>query len=83
MSFVNDHTRLSQIFAIKKIMRVGLIFKNFNTVIQAQSSTNIQVLKTANAREYFNPKLGEFLSRDRFVLLLNKIGLQNGKKGIY
>jgi len=39
---------------------VSQIFQNFHSMIQTQFHTNIQILKTNNAKEYFNSKLNTY-----------------------
>ena len=56
--FVDDHTCLNWLFLMKEKSEVGIIFQRFNTMIQTQFQTKIQVLKTNNAREYFGVLYG-------------------------
>lgn len=67
ISFVDDHTRMTWIFLMKKISAAGQIFKNFNKMIQTQFQAKIQVLKTDNAREYFKSILEDFLLSEGIV----------------
>lgn len=67
ISFVDDHTRMTWIFLMKKISVAGQIFKNFNKMIQTQFQAKIQVLKTDNAREYFKSILEDFLLSEGIV----------------
>lgn len=46
---------------MKEKVEVGQTFKNFNTMIQTQFQTKKQVLKTDNAKEYFEYVLGDYL----------------------
>jgi uncharacterized protein (DUF2164 family) len=39
---------------------VSQIFQNFHSIIQTQFHTNIQILKTNNAKEYFNSELNTY-----------------------
>jgi hypothetical protein len=61
VSFVDDHTRITWLFLMKEKSEVGTLFRNFNSMIQTQFQTKIQVLKTDNAKEYFNTILGSYL----------------------
>lgn len=61
VSFVNDHTRITWLFLWREKSEVGQIFRKFNTMIQTQFQTKIQVLKTDNAKEYFETTLGDYL----------------------
>lgn len=61
LSFVDDHTRLTWVFLMKNKSEVSQIFQNFNTMIQTQFNTKIQVLKTDNAKEYFKDSLSSYL----------------------
>ena len=67
VSFVDDHTRIYWIFLMKDKSKVGLSFKKFYNMIQTQFHAKIQVLKTNNARDYFNSIIGEFLLREGIV----------------
>ena len=46
---------------MKENSKVGQIFRKFNTMVQTQFQTKIQVLKTDNAQEYFEKILGDYL----------------------
>ena len=61
MSFIYDHSRISWIFLMKEKLEVGQIFKQIYNMIQTQFHAKIQVLKTNNARDYFNSILREIL----------------------
>ena len=65
--FVDDHTQLTWVFLMKEKSETSQIFKTFNTLIQTQFSTKIQVLKTDNAREYFNSILGSYLQSQGII----------------
>ena len=52
---------------MKDKSKVGLSFKKIYNMIQTQFHAKIQVLKTNNARDYFNSILGEFLLREGIV----------------
>ena len=60
VSFVDDHTRLTWLFLMKEKSEVGQIFQNFNSMIQTQFQTKIQIIKTDNAKEYFKSVLGTY-----------------------
>ncbi|KAK2452382.1 putative mitochondrial protein [Trifolium repens] len=59
--FVDDHSRITWLFLMKEKSELGNIFRKFNTMIQTQFQTKIQVLKTDNAKEYFESSLREYL----------------------
>ena len=61
ITFIDDHTRLTWTFLVKEKSETTTLFKEFYTMIQTQFQSRIQVLKTDNARDYFNQSLGEFL----------------------
>ena len=46
---------------MKEKSEAGQIFKNFNTMIQTQFQTKIQLLKIDNRKEYFASILGDYL----------------------
>ena len=52
---------------MKEKSEVGQIFKNFSNMIQTQFQAKIQVLKTDNAKEYFNSVLGDYLLHEGIV----------------
>lgn len=58
---MDDHTRITRLFLLKEKSELGCIFQKLNTLIQTQFQTKIQVLKTDNAREYFETSLGNYL----------------------
>jgi len=60
VSFVDDHTRLTWLFLMKEKSKVSQIFQNFHAMIQTQFQTKIQILKTDNAKEYFNSSLNTY-----------------------
>lgn len=65
--FVDDHTRITWVFLMKEKSEVGQIFKNFNTMIQTQFHTKIQIFRTDNARKYFNNILGDYLQSQGII----------------
>ena len=67
ISFIDDHTRLTWVFLMKEKSETSQIFKNFSKMIQTQFQSKIQILKSDNAKDYFNLNLGEFLSQEGIV----------------
>ena len=63
VSFVDDHTRISWIILLKEKSKVGQIFKKIYNMIQTQFHTKMQVLKTNNARDYFNSILEKIMKK--------------------
>ncbi|KAG6696818.1 hypothetical protein I3842_09G168100 [Carya illinoinensis] len=61
ISFIDDHTRLTWVFLMKEKSETNQIFKTFNTMIQTQFQAKIKILKTDNAKEYFNSILNDYL----------------------
>ena len=59
---------------------MGQIFQIFNSMIQTQFQTKIQVLKTNNAKEYFKTILGSYLLSQGIVHLSSCVDTpqQNG-----
>ena len=45
---------------MKEKSEVSQIFQNFHAIIQTQFQTKIQILKTDNAKEYFNSSLNTY-----------------------
>lgn len=58
---VDDHTRLCWTFLMKEKSKTKHIFQTFHVMIQNQFKTNIQILKTDNAKDFFNSSLGPYL----------------------
>ena len=56
-----DHTRLSWTFLMKEKSETSQIFKKFHAMVRTQLQMSIQVLKTDNARDFFNSTLGPYL----------------------
>ena len=65
--FVDDHTRITWVFLMKEKSEVGQIFKNFNTMIQTQFHTKIQIFRTDNAKEYFKHILEDYLQSQGII----------------
>ena len=80
VSFIDDHTRLTWVFLMKEKSETGQIFKIFKNMIQTQFQSKIQILKSDNARDYFNSILGEFLAKEGIVHLSSCVDTpqQNG-----
>ena len=80
VSFIDDHTRLTWVFLMKEKSETSQIFKNFKNMIQTQFQSKIQILKSDNARDYFNSILGEFLAQEGIVHLSSCVDTpqQNG-----
>ena len=60
--FVDDQTRLSWVFLMKEKSQTVSLFKKVHAMVQNQFHTNIKVLKTDNAKDYFNSILGDYFS---------------------
>ena len=67
VSFVDDHTGITWLFLMKEKSEVGPIFRKFNTMIQTQFQTKIQVLKSDNAREYYEASLGDYFENQGII----------------
>ena len=80
VSFIDDHTRLTWVFLMKEKSETGQIFKIFKNMIQTQFQSKIQILKSDNARDYFNSILGEYLAKEGIVHLSSCVDTpqQNG-----
>ena len=64
---VDDHSRLSWTFLMKEKSETSHIFQNFHKMIQTQFQTYIQVLRTDNARDFFNSVLGSYLQSNGII----------------
>ncbi|PKA63925.1 Retrovirus-related Pol polyprotein from transposon TNT 1-94 [Apostasia shenzhenica] len=67
VSFIDDHTRTTWTFLMKEKSETATIFQSFHSMISTQFQSKIQVLKTDNAKEYFNSTLGPYLSKHGII----------------
>ncbi|KAL5743970.1 hypothetical protein ACOSP7_026836 [Xanthoceras sorbifolium] len=67
VSFIDDHTRLTWIFLMKQKSEVFQIFKTFNTMIQTQFNSKIQILRTDHGKEFFNSTLSNYLLSESII----------------
>lgn len=67
ITFIDDHTRTTWTFLMKEKSETTTIFQSFHTMISNQFQSNIQVLKTDNAKDYFNSILGSYLSKHGII----------------
>ena len=65
---------------MKEKSEMSQIFKKFKNMIQTQFQSKIQILKSDNARNYFNSILGEFLVKEGIAYLSSCVDTpqQNG-----
>ncbi|CAN1845085.1 Retrovirus-related Pol polyprotein from transposon TNT 1-94, partial [Linum perenne] len=61
VTFIDDHSRHTWTYLMKEKSETKTIFQHFYTMVETQFHTKIQVLKTDNAKEYFNNILSQFL----------------------
>lgn len=61
ITFIDDHTRMTWTYLMKEKSETSRIFQSFYNLILTQFHSKIQVLKTDNARDYFNTHLGHYL----------------------
>ena len=54
---------------MKEKYETGQFLKNFKNMIQIKFQSKIQILKSDNARDYFNSVLGEFLVKEGIIHL--------------
>ncbi|MCR2847981.1 DDE-type integrase/transposase/recombinase, partial [Weizmannia coagulans] len=75
--FVDDHTRLTWLYLMKEKVELGILFRQFHTMIQTQFQTKIQVLQTDNGREFFEHSLSEtiYQHKEFFITVLVLIHL--------
>ena len=67
VTLINDHTRTTWTFLMKEKSETATNFQFFHTMISTQFKSQIQVLKTDNAKDYFNSILGSYLSKHGIV----------------
>ena len=65
---------------MKNKSEVGEIFQRFHSMIQTQFQTKIQILKTNNAKAFFNSILGPYLIQQGIIHLSSCVDTpqQNG-----
>jgi hypothetical protein len=67
VTFIDDHSRVTWLFLMKDKSEVGAVFQTFYNMVSTQFSTKIKILKTDNAKEYFESNLCCFL-KDRGII---------------
>ncbi|CAN1132933.1 Retrovirus-related Pol polyprotein from transposon TNT 1-94 [Linum perenne] len=60
ITFIDDHTRMTWTFLMKEKSETKTLFQDFYALVQTQFQTQIRVLKTDNAKDYFNSILSSF-----------------------
>lgn len=80
VTFIDDHTRTTSTFLMKEKSETTTIFQSFHSMISTQFRSNIQVLKTDNAKDYFNSILGPYLSKHGVIHISSCVDIpqQNG-----
>ena len=63
MTFIDDYTRMSWIYLLKKKAKVALVFKVFKNTIENQFQQKIKVLRSDNGTEYYNEVLGSLFKK--------------------
>ena len=62
ITFIDDHSRVCWVYLLKEKSETASTFKKFYSMIKTQFQSDIQMIRTDNAREYFNSVLGPFFS---------------------
>lgn len=57
---VDDHTRIPWVFLMKEKSEASVLIKQFHVMVKTQFNTDIQIVHSDNAREFFNTELGPF-----------------------
>lgn len=70
VTFIDDHTRITWTCLMKEKSETATIFQSFHTMILTQFKSHIQVLKTNNAKDYFNSILGPCQIMELFTSVL-------------
>ena len=60
LSFIDDHNMITWVYLIKEKSEVGIIFKNFHSMIQTQFQAKVKIFRSDNAKEFFNSNLGNY-----------------------
>ena len=63
MTFIDDHTRMSWIYLLKKKAEVDVVFEVFKNMIENQFQQKIEVLRSDNGTEYYNEVLGSLFKK--------------------
>lgn len=61
ITFVDDHTRVTWTYLMKNKSEVGVIFKNFISLIKNQFNTTVKVLRSDNGSEYLEREMKEYM----------------------
>ncbi|CAN1338667.1 Retrovirus-related Pol polyprotein from transposon TNT 1-94 [Linum perenne] len=67
ITFIDDHTRITWTYLMKDKSETSQLFKEFHAMVKTQFHTNILVLRTDNARDYFNSVMGNYLSQEGII----------------
>ncbi|CAN1240915.1 Retrovirus-related Pol polyprotein from transposon RE2 [Linum perenne] len=67
ITFIDDHSRTTWTYLMKQKSEAAAIFQTFYTTVLTQFDTKIQVLRSDNAKEYFNHNLGSFLKQHGII----------------
>ncbi|CAN1121074.1 Retrovirus-related Pol polyprotein from transposon TNT 1-94 [Linum perenne] len=67
VTFIDDHSRQTWTYLMKDKSETRTIFQQFYMMICAQFHAKIQILKTDNARDYFNNILSAFLTQNGII----------------
>jgi len=67
ISFVDDHTRVTWLFLVKEKSETQSFVPNFHKMIQTRFQAKIQILRSDNAKEYFNSILVEYFRENGIV----------------
>jgi len=78
--FIDDCTRTTWLYLLKEKSEAAQSFQNFHKMIQTQFHSQIQILRTDNAREYFNSILESLIGGewDCAFLFMCRYPQQNG-----
>ena len=67
VTFIDDHTRVTWVFQMKKKSEVGRIIENFHNMVQIQFQSRIQVLLWVFDDHLYN--IGLVMQLDNFFIL--------------
>ena len=67
ITMIDEHTRMTWTFLMKDKSETAGVFQSFYSMVKTQFHTQIKVLKTDNAKDYFNSHLGSFLTTQGII----------------
>jgi hypothetical protein len=67
ITFIDDCTRMTWVYLLKRKADVSHIFPNFTKMIKNQFGVSIKGIRTDNARDYFNKILSPYFEKEGII----------------